>query len=181
MPRGDHVASAPRASGDPPQSRAMASPLCLPSRARVVPLGGGGPPAQPRLARLRLPKKRWVWVPAPGDDSDCVGCETRPEAPPRHIFDAQACAPPAERRQAVPSAGAGQEIAVLLRGLAASAEAGATPRERMLAVCRIALAHVATWLKPATDIPAGGKDFIGAHRSCFAFVLHSLTPWRVPL
>ena len=125
-------------------------------------MGALGVPGQPRLARLRLPKKRWVWVPAPGDDSDCVGCESRPEAPPRHNFDARACAPPEQRRAAVPTSGAAEEIAALLRGLAASAQAGATPRERMLAVCRIALAHVATWLKPATDIPAGGTDVFGA-------------------
>ena len=56
----------------------------------------------------------------------------------------------------------------LLRGLAASAEAGATPRERMLAVCRIAIAHVATWLKPATKEVPGAKDEVGAL-------------WRLPL
>ena len=140
----------------------MASaPGCLASRARVVPTGNA-PPGQPRLARLRLPTKKWVFVPAPGDDSDCVGCQSFPEAPPRHVFDPRACAPPEERRAATPTAGAAEEIAMLLRGFAASAQAGATPRERMLAVCRIALAHVATWLKPATKEVPGAKDEIGA-------------------
>ena len=134
---------------------------CLASRARVVPTGAA--PGQPRL-KLRLPKKKWVFVPAPGDDSDCVGCESFPEAPPRHVFDPRACAPPEQRRAAVPTAGAAEEIGALLRGLAESAQAGATPRERMLAVCRIALLHVATWLKPATKEVAGAKDEVGAAR-----------------
>ena len=168
------------------RGRAMASaPGCLASRARVVP-AGAGPPGQPRLARLRLPKKRWVWAPAPGDDSDCVGCESLPEAPPRHVVVPRACAPPERRREATPSEGAAEEIAVLLRGLAASAEAGATPRERMLAVCRIAIAHVATWLKPATKIPAGGPDQVGAASSIASRYLRkqhapsSLTPSVCP-
>lgn len=143
----------------------MAAPAgCMPARGRVYPWPSGAP-RRPRLARLRLPKTKWVWVPAPGDDSDCTGCEQRPEAPPRHIFDARACAPAPQQRAAQagpPSSGAAEEIGALLRGLAASAAAGATPRERMLAVCRVALAHVATWLKPATDVPAGGRSQIGA-------------------
>ena len=144
-----------------------ASCLASRGRARVAPTGAAQP-GQPRLAKLRLPKKRWVFVPAPGDDSDCVGCESFPESPARHVFDPRACAPPEKRREATPTQGAAEEIAMLLRGLAASAEAGATPRERMLAVCRIAIAHVATWLKPATKEVPGAKDEVGAL-------------WRLPL
>lgn len=130
--------------------------------AACLPLG-----ARARVAPVVQPRPAWLWGPAPGDDSDCEGAESVDEPPMRQLFDPQACAAAEERpapRRTAHDGAAAAEIGALLRGLAASASQGASAQQRMLAVCRIVLAHLATWFKPAVAPNSAALQRPGAVR-----------------
>jgi hypothetical protein len=140
----------------------MSGASCLPlvGRARAA------APASHAAAAARVPTPVWLPVPAPGDDSDCEGAESVEEPPARQLFDVRACAAPEERpaaRRTAHDGGAAAEVGALLRGFATASAQGASPQQRMLAVCRIVLAHTATWLKPAVAPPPSAMRMPGAH------------------
>jgi hypothetical protein len=143
-----------------PRARLRMASGCLPLGGRVRAAAPAG-----ALARRACNDAPWVFAPAPGDDSDTEGSECREEPPARQAFDVRACAPadvrPAARRTAHDE-GAAAEMGALLRGLAADAAHGAPPQQRLLAVCRIVLAHAASWLKPARGVSDGALAMPGA-------------------
>ena len=133
-----------------------------PAMAGCMPGLGGG---FAREARAAAPRHRG-WLPSRpvGDDSDSDEEDTLPA---RFMFDLRGCVPPSPRPPATqaPSDGCFQEFGAMLRALEDQAAAGAPPQERMMGVCRIVLAHVATWLKPVVKAPLSALRLPGA-RCC---------------
>lgn len=169
LPRG--VASCTRTrAAPPPDMEAHASPgaACLPvGMTRFAAAAPGAPAMRPTYVTRR-----------PRDVSD--GEDDRDDAPPaRMLFDIHACAPrdrtkaddgPQKGKDDAPEAppqvvsdSAHLEMGRLLHRLQLDcAQPGSTPTDRMLGVCRVVLAWIATWMKPAQTVEVGALRQPGA-------------------